>query len=126
MSRGARWTPEQYKQLVEKQQAGKPRGKFGNEWKEIDGIWFQSIKESEYYKGLKTLKAAGAIKDFRMQVEYNLIVKGHLICKYKADFVVDYPDGHTEVVDVKGMKTAVFRLKEKLMYACHGIVLKIT
>lgn len=125
MNRGTRWSTDQYKQLREKLQAGKKTGKFGNQYVEIDGIWFQSIKEGEYYKGLRTLKAAGAITSFRLQVEYNMIVKGLLICKYIADFVVQYPDGHTEIVDVKGIKTPVFKLKAKLMIACHGIEIKI-
>lgn len=42
-----------------------------------------------------------------------------------ANFVVNYPDDHIEVVDVKGVKTALFRLKAKLMKAVHGIEIKI-
>jgi hypothetical protein len=34
---------------------------------------------------------------------------------YKADFRVWYADGHIEVVDVKGMKTDIFKLKIKMM-----------
>jgi hypothetical protein len=34
---------------------------------------------------------------------------------YKADFVVEYPDGREEVEDAKGYRTAVYRLKKRLM-----------
>ena len=33
--------------------------------------------------------------------------------RYKADFVVQYTDGHEEVVDVKGVKTRVYINKKK-------------
>jgi hypothetical protein len=45
-----------------------------------------------------------------------------LVATYVADFVYREA-GKSEmiVVDVKGMRTPVYRLKRKLMLACHGI-----
>ena len=34
---------------------------------------------------------------------------------YEPDFVLLYPDGHYEVVDVKGMETREFKLKIKAL-----------
>jgi len=33
---------------------------------------------------------------------------------YKADFKVTYADGHVEIIDVKGMMTKDFTIKQKL------------
>ncbi|EAE2871455.1 DUF1064 domain-containing protein [Listeria monocytogenes] len=34
--------------------------------------------------------------------------------KYKAGFLVRYSDGHEELIDIKGMLTKEFRIKQKL------------
>jgi len=56
-----------------------------------------------------------------MQVRYRLDVNGIHICDYRADFVIKYPDGHTEVEDTKGVETPKFVIQKKLMLAIHGI-----
>ena len=38
---------------------------------------------------------------------------------YTADFVVEYADGRVEVIDVKGMRTDVYKLKRKLLLSRH-------
>jgi hypothetical protein len=100
------------------------RRKYGNKPVTIDGIDFQSTFEGDYYCEAKLRKKAGEILDFKMQVRYDFYVNGALICYYKADFVETYPDGRVEVVDTKGVKTAVYEIKKKLMLACHGIAIK--
>lgn len=58
-----------------------------------------------------------------MQVPFTLLDgykrKGKAVrgIKYYADFVVTYVDGHKEVVDVKGVRTDVYKLKKKLLLA---------
>lgn len=91
----------------------------------IDGITFDSGAEGERYKILKAKEKAGLIKNLELQVNYPLIVNGLKICDYRADFVYEV-GGKTVVEDVKGQLHDVFKLKYKLMYACHGIVLLIT
>lgn len=89
----------------------------------IDGITFDSRKEANYYCELKMLRMAGVVKDFDMQVPFTLLDgykrKGKAVrgIKYYADFVVTYVDGHKEVVDVKGVRTDVYKLKKKLLLA---------
>lgn len=99
--------------------------KYKNNKVEIDGIKFDSGAESERYKILKAKEKAGLIKNLQLQVNYPLIVNGLKICDYRADFVYEV-GGKTIVEDVKGQIHDVFKLKYKLMFACHGIILLIT
>lgn len=55
------------------------------------------------------------------QVPFQVVLNGIKICKYIADFKVTYADGRVEIVDVKGVRTDVYRLKKKLVEAQYGI-----
>lgn len=97
----------------------------------IDGITFDSKKEGEYYLQLIQLKKEGKILDFERQVDFELIPRqtyqgkfAEHPLRYKADFVIHYPDGTTEVVDVKGYKTKEYRIKKKLMLYLKNIKIK--
>lgn len=97
------------------------RSKYNARKAVIDGITFDSKKEAGYYCELKMLKMAGKVKEFEMQVPFELQPKfkhgGNTVraIKYLADFVVTYTDGHVEVVDVKGDPTDVYKLKRKML-----------
>lgn len=80
---------------------------------EIDGITFDSRRESERYIELKIMKTAGEIKDFELQPKFLL----HGGIKYIADFKVIHNDGKVVYEDVKGIETPVFKLKKKLLKA---------
>lgn len=94
--------------------------KYRNIKVEIDSIKFDSKAEGRYYGQLKMRKLAGDILNFECQVAYDLVVNGISIGKYIADFVIQHKD-RKEVVDCKGMKTPVYNLKKKLMFAIYGI-----
>lgn len=101
---------------------GQRRGKFGSFKCEINGITFDSVLEGRYYVYLLDEKAFGKIKDFEMQKTYELIPsltdkagKKHRATTYIADFVIHDRDGNEIVVDIKGKKTEVFKLKEKML-----------
>lgn len=86
----------------------------------IDGIQFDSAKEAKRYTRLRDMEDAGEIQDLRLQVPFELLpsfecdgVKYRGV-KYIADFVY-YRDGERVVEDCKGMKTAEYKLKKKLM-----------
>jgi hypothetical protein len=100
-------------------------GKYKNGKVFVDGIKFDSAAEGERYKILKAKEKAGLIKNLQMQVNYPLMINGLKICDYRADFVYEV-GGKTVVEDVKGQLHDVFKLKYKLMFACHGITLLIT
>jgi len=94
---------------------------------EVDGIMFDSKKESERYKYLKDRMDAGIIQDLKLQPKFECIVKGKKICTYKADFeylILDEEGpqgqiGYYVVEDVKGFKTPMYRLKKKLVEALY-------
>ncbi len=92
----------------------------GNERTTIDGYSFDSMGESRRYNELKLLIAGGTITDLQVHPVYPLQAaftdatgRRHRAISYEGDF------GYTEagiavVEDVKGHRTEVFRLKEKL------------
>lgn len=91
----------------------------------VDGITFDSLKESRRYGELKLLEKSGRISGLEVQPAFRIVVNNCLICTYKADFryVTDMPHASGQVVieDCKGFLTPVYRLKKKLMLAVHGI-----
>ncbi len=109
--------------LQGKRQAG--TSKYRNVRTEVDGIMFDSKREAERYKELHLLQRAGEIRHLETQVKLHLHVNGVHVCDYVADFTYqefDKNDAPRLVVeDVKGYRTDVYRLKKKLMLACHGI-----
>lgn len=87
----------------------------------IDGLYFDSTAEGARYCQLKLLQRAGAIRNLQVHREFNLVVDGVLICRYESDFTYT-ENGMFIVEDVKGFKTEVYKIKKKLMLACHGII----
>lgn len=73
---------------------------------------------------LDILIRVGAITRWSAQPEFKIEHKGVKICKYIADFKVQYPDGRIEYEDVKGFKTDIYKLKKKLVLAFYGIEIK--
>lgn len=114
---------DQYKALQAKPTK---KNKFNAQRCEMDSIHFDSKAERDYYAVLKLRERAGEICDVQMQQPYDLTVNGFLVATYKADFT--YWDNKTQcrhVIDVKGFITPVFKLKQKLMRACHGIEIEV-
>ena len=79
----------------------------------IDGRWYMSKREAEVAMDFQLKLKAGIITALEYQPVYVLIPKPNQI-KYIGDFLVTYPDGRTEVIDVKGVETAVFKMKAKM------------
>ena len=133
-----RWTEEQYQEFVKKKKGlpvepqSQRKSKYNNQKTMVDGIEFDSKKEADYYIHLKLLKKAGEIKDIGLQQRFVLQpgfkkngVKYQPIT-YIADFVITNNDGTTEVVDVKGVETQVFKIKKKLFeYMYPDLNLKV-
>ena len=98
----------------------------------IDGITFDSIKESVVYISLVSMKKCTDLKHrvieivlqpkFPYQITYS--ANGKTFKKkafYKADFSVSYADGHNEIIDVKGVRTATYKRKKKIVEFLYGI-----
>lgn len=91
-----------------------------------DGVRHPSKRQARRWEELKLMERAGHIANLRREVAYKLCVNGHLIATYRADHVYDWKNGGGTVVeDSKGVATPVFKLKAKLMKACHGIEIKL-
>lgn len=112
----------------------------------VNGIEFDSKKEAQRYQELRLLERADRISNLRLQVKYVLIPTqreasfdvyksgpqkgqrkpGKVLeneCAYIADFVYTQ-DGSEIVEDAKGIRTAVYRIKRKLMLERYGIQIK--
>lgn len=87
----------------------------------IDGIEFDSIRESERYRELKLLERGKEIRNLVLQPRFLLQDKfvdkhgkTHRKIEYVADFLYIDKDDNAIVEDVKGMLTAVYKLKKKM------------
>lgn len=88
---------------------------------EVDGYLFDSRAEARRYQELKILEQAGEITALELQPKFSVYVNRQHICNYKADFRYLTRTGECVTEDVKGVKTAVYRLKKKLVEASYGI-----
>ena len=95
--------------------------KYGAVKAKVDGVVFDSIKESKRYVALKMLQNLGEISELKIQVSFDLMVNGFKVSKYVADFTYKTGDGNRTVEDCKGVLTPVYRLKKKLMKAIYNI-----
>lgn len=89
----------------------------------VDGITFDSKKESKRYLELKQMQENGEIHDLQLQVPFELIPSFEIVIdgkkrkrrrmEYIADFVY-YINNIKIVEDVKGRKTEVYKIKKKI------------
>lgn len=110
-----RWTEEEYNKFLERNNKTSPepkekKSKYNAKKVKIDGHVFDSIKESEYYQELKLRLSANDILGFCIQPIFILSPS----ISYRPDFIVWNLDGTTEIIDVKGFKTDVYKIKKKL------------
>jgi hypothetical protein len=103
------------------------RSKYGAVATTVDNVRFASKREAHRYAELKLLLKAGEIHDLEMQYRYPIrsVMRGggtQEICVYVADFRYrEGPTGILRVEDVKGVKTAVYKLKKRFVEAQYGI-----
>ena len=126
---------------------GQRKGKYNNTKVEIDGIKYDSKKESQRNAYLELMQKQGLISDLKRQVVFELIptiyedkvvhlkTKDKIVKRvaqkavtYKADFTY-IKDDQLVVEDVKASASyaaldKTFILKEKMMRYFHGIVIK--
>jgi hypothetical protein len=86
----------------------------------LDGIRFDSTKESLRYLELKTMQKANLIRALKIHPRYPIEVQGRHIAFYEADFFYfDCEKQRWIIEDCKGMKSGaayqMFKLKKKLI-----------
>lgn len=100
--------------------------KYRNKKVMIDNILFDSKREANYYTYLKLLEKSGKIKNLELQKKFILQGKFKLNGKsireisYIADFVYEDEKG-IHVVDTKGYRTDVYKIKKKLFMKKYGV-----
>lgn len=101
------------------------KSKYHAEKTEVDGIMFDSRKEADFYARLKLLEKAGEISDLKLQPRFEL--QEPFICdgkkERKIEYVADFSfiqGGKRVVIDVKGVRTQVYKLKRKLFLYKYG------
>lgn len=112
---------DEYRKLVPTKQ-----NKYKNKKTWYNNVLYDSKREANYRQQLDMLSSSSVptkerVSSIEEQVRYKMIVNDIKICTYVLDFKVTYADGRIEHVDVKGMLTGVYKLKKKLMLACHDI-----
>jgi hypothetical protein len=98
--------------------------KYRNHKTTVDGVVFDSKAEARRYGELRLLEQAGQIEGLVLQPRFDLEVNGVKLGYYRADYMYyDNTKQRRIVEDVKSRPTMtpVYRLKKKLMRACHGI-----
>jgi hypothetical protein len=104
-------TAAEYQAMIAK---GEKQSKYRNRRTPYNGVMYDSQKEATRAWELDQMLKAGEITGYERQKVY--ILPGEI--KYKADFLVKYPDGHEEIEDVKSpatRKDKVYVIKKKLM-----------
>jgi hypothetical protein len=101
--------------------------KYHNQPITIDGERFDSKREAAYWQGLKARERNGEIQHLRRQVCFPIwgidrFNERQYVCEYVADFVYE-EHGVRHVVDVKGVRTPIYRIKKKFL-AVQGIVVE--
>lgn len=91
---------------------------------------FDSKREADAWIYLKHRENAGEIKDLKRQVSFGLHAHSESgpvkACRYIADFQYwDVAKQQMIVADAKGVKTALFKLKAKLLKANYGIEVEL-
>lgn len=90
----------------------------------VDGITFDSAAEGRRYSELRILERAGMLfklqrqKKIPLQPEFSRDGKRYSAITYIADFLYyEVQTGHTNVIieDVKGARTAAYRIKKKML-----------
>ena len=119
-----RMSQEEYKAYISKNSQG------GNKYRNIkttyNGVLYDSKKEANRAQELDLLVKAQKIKDLQRQISIPLMVNNIKVASYKPDFIYfDIEQNKVIIEDVKGMITAVFRLKQKILEA-NGYKILIT
>jgi hypothetical protein len=93
------------------------RNKYNARRVQYDGINFSSQKEADYYLSLLLAKKSNDLSYFLRQVPLHL----HGGVKYVCDFVEFWKNGEIRYVDVKGMKTPIYKMKKKIVEATYPV-----
>lgn len=79
-----------------------------------EGLLFDSKAEMVCYGHLLMQERAGILFKIERQVPFDLCSpSGEVICRYFADFRVWYTDWRSQLIEVKGKETDIWKIKHK-------------
>ena len=102
--------------------------KYGAQKTEVDGLVFDSKKESVQWIKFCRMQEAGLIKNLKRQTSLDFFINNKKMFTYKPDMEYDDLDGIHHYIDVKSAITAknpVFRLKKKIIEAYYNITIEL-
>ena len=98
--------------------------KYGNVVTSYGGRAFDSKLEANHAKLLDVMRRAKnpsqRVIAVLYQFKFPIKINGVKICDYVSDFYVTFADGHKEIHETKGFKTALYKLKKKLVEAIYN------
>lgn len=121
--------PKKLNNPITKEVKKEKKSKYKNHKTIIDGIKFDSQKESNRYLLLKDKIKHNEISDLRLQVKFELqpsyVINGRTIraINYIADFVYN-ESGKDIIEDTKGFRTEVYKLKKKMFEYKYGFEIR--
>ena len=92
------------------------RNKYKAIKQEFNGRVYHSKKEARYAQELELRKRIGEIKEIIPQFKIPLIVHGQLVGNYFIDFKVKLNDNTYQLIEVKVVKTPLYKFKIKLFH----------
>lgn len=97
------------------------QNKYGAVRTTYNGREYPSALEANTRAQLDRMQTAGLVTSIREQVKFDLPAD----ISYVADFLVTYAVGEPRVIDAKGLKLAVFRMKAKLFKEKYGYAIDV-
>jgi hypothetical protein len=133
MAHQARMGRKDFSVPTEPAPAAKP-SKYRNVRTVVDGITFDSKREAQYWAELKLREKAGDLVNLQRQVRFPLCCLSHeykmngenlhvQVAEYVADYVYHDKDGQ-HIVDAKGMRTQIYKLKKRWLEIQSGLVIE--
>ena len=95
------------------------KNKYNAKKTKYNGRYYDSGLEAAYAENLDWRIKAGEIKEVTPQFKISIDVNGEHIANYYMDFKVILADGRIEMHEVKGMETALWRMKWRLAKALN-------
>ena len=101
-----------------------PANKYGNKRTFFNGKWYDSAREAGWAANFQAMRDRGLLSNYKEQDRIVLVPRNGKLraVVYVADFTFEETmTGRKRVMDAKGYKTPVYRLKKRLAALLLGI-----
>lgn len=107
------------RRLLKRSKYGVDQSESGKAARTHNGVVYASQAELKYAQNLDWLKRVGHLEDWFGQCDMPLTVNGVKVGVLRLDFKLLHKGGELEYVEIKGFRTPVYKLKEKLFRALY-------